>query len=200
MKIIPPKVLLFDWGDTLMSEDGPQDFSMADWTDVRALDGAAEVLAELSSRYTLAVATNATVSKQPDIWRALGRVGLDRFIREVFCFTEIGRKKDDPAFWRIVLDRLQVSPAEAVMIGDSLEQDVFGPRKAGVRAIWFNWKNEVLPADDVRVIRHLKELLTMFPNLRDRDLFAAGHTSLIPLGMAPPCQGEPTVPPPSFET
>jgi putative hydrolase of the HAD superfamily len=181
MKNLPPKVLLFDWGDTLMSEDGPQDFSMADWPEVRALEGAAGVLAALSSRYTLAVATNATISKQPDIWRALQRVGLAPFIREVFCFTEIGRKKDDPAFWQIILDRLRVGPAEVVMIGDSREQDVLGPRRAGIAAIWFKWKNDPPPTPDVPVIRHLRELLPMFMSEREPCCLTPPAAGISPL-------------------
>jgi hypothetical protein len=42
------RFVLFDWGDTLMSEDGPLDIPMADWPEVRAIDGAGEVLSLLS--------------------------------------------------------------------------------------------------------------------------------------------------------
>lgn len=62
-------MLLFDWGDTLMSEEGPQDITMADWPEVRAIDGAQGVLAALAPHCKLGVATNATVSKRSDIRR-----------------------------------------------------------------------------------------------------------------------------------
>lgn len=156
------KVVLFDWGDTLMSEDGPQDYTMADWPAVRALEGAADVLAALAGRYRIAIATNATISKQPDIKRALQRVGLAAFVGEIFCFTELGCRKDEPAFWRIVLERLQARETEVVMIGDSLEQDVLGPQRAGLAAIWYNWKACPPPAvPEIRTIRKLDELLPL---------------------------------------
>ncbi|TMB42892.1 MAG: hypothetical protein E6J58_01255 [Deltaproteobacteria bacterium] len=71
---MPLAWVLFDWGDTLMSEDGPADTPMALWPEVRVIDGAAAVLAALAPRYRIAVATNATVSDRTSIRRALARV------------------------------------------------------------------------------------------------------------------------------
>lgn len=164
------KVILFDWGDTLMSEDGPPDYTMADWPVVRALDGASEVLAALAERYRIAIATNATISKRPDIERALQRVGMAAFVGEIFCFTELGCRKDSLAFWHIVLARLQVNTTDVVMIGDSLEQDVLGPQRAGIAAIWFNWKAQPVPAEcKVPVIRGLAELPPLIDELSGRN-------------------------------
>ena len=73
-RAMPLAWVLFDWGDTLMSEDGPADTPMALWPEVRVIDGAAAVLAALAPRYRIAVATNATVSDRTSIRRALARV------------------------------------------------------------------------------------------------------------------------------
>jgi len=136
------RIILLDWGDTLMSEAGPVDIPMADWAEVRVIDGAHEVLAFLSKRYRIGLATNAVVSKKTDVVRALGRVGLNTFIDEIFCFTELGHKKNEPEFWGAVLTRLGAQTDELIMIGDSLEQGVLAPMKVGIRAIWFNWKEK----------------------------------------------------------
>ncbi|MGA2604327.1 MAG: HAD-IA family hydrolase [Verrucomicrobiia bacterium] len=151
--------VLFDWGDTLMSEAGPLDIPMADWPEVRTIDGAREVLAQLSKSYRIAVATNAAVSRKRDIVRALERVGLNAFITEIFCYTELGHKKDEPEFWEAVLARLGAHRSELVMIGDSLEQDVLGPMCVGIRAIWFNWKREscTVPVS-IQSVRSLREV------------------------------------------
>jgi aminoglycoside 6'-N-acetyltransferase I len=142
-----------------MSEAGPVDIPMADWPEVRAIDGASEVLSLLSKRYRIAIATNATVSKKSDVVHALGRVGLNAFIEEIFCFTELGHKKSEPGFWDAVLTRLGAQKNELIMIGDSLEQDVLGPMRVGIRAIWFNWKQESFSgAPSIRSIRALREL------------------------------------------
>lgn len=165
MKVRALKYVLFDWGDTLMSEDGPQDRSMADWPTVQAIEGAQSVLADLASRYTLAVATNATISNHGDIARALQRVGLAGFMKEIFCYTEIGSKKDEPRFWQVVLDRLDARADEVLMVGDSLAQDVHGPQQAGIRAIWFNWKRAPRPREgEVTEILRLDELPLLLEN------------------------------------
>jgi putative hydrolase of the HAD superfamily len=156
--------ILLDWGDTLMSEDGPVDIPMADWPTVRTMDGALEVITALGRSYRLAIATNATVSSRADIVRALARVGLTQFVSEIFCYTELGHKKDEPEFWQIVLARLGARSDEVVMVGDSLEQDVLSPCRAGLPAIWLNWKraNEDA-AGDVPIIHSLRELPNMLP-------------------------------------
>src|SRR5207245_1505284 len=138
------RFILFDWGDTLMSEDGPADIPMARWPKVRALEDAPEVVGLLARRYTLAIVTNATVSRRPDIVQGLERAGMGTFFSKIFCYTEIGRKKDDPEFWRVVLARLSASPREVIVVGDSLEQDVLGPMRCGLRAIWFNRKRQAV--------------------------------------------------------
>jgi len=134
----PARWVLFDWGGTLMSEEGPLDVPMALWPDVRAIEGAAVVLAALSRRYRLGVATNASVSTRGMIEIALGRVGLRDLISEVFCYSDLGARKDEDAFWRAVLDRLGVEATAVAMIGDSLEQDVLAPRRFGIATVWFN--------------------------------------------------------------
>ena len=159
MMIAKLRFVLFDWGDTLMSEAGPVDIPMADWPEVRVIDGANEVLEQLSKSYRIGLATNATVSSKPDVVRALERVGLNAFISAIFCYTDLGHKKNEPEFWEAVLARLGAHQSELVMIGDSLEQDVLGPRRAGIRAIWFNWKGESCPTPvSVQVVRSLREV------------------------------------------
>ena len=129
---------LFDWGGTLMSEEGPLDLPMALWPEVAALEGAHETLATLSRRYRIGVATNASVSKRNMIEVALGRVGLRDYVSDVFCYSEIGARKDSDDFWRAILERLGAEAEDLVMVGDSLAGDVLAPRSFGIYAIWFN--------------------------------------------------------------
>jgi HAD superfamily hydrolase (TIGR01549 family) len=44
-----------------------------------------------------------------------------------------GRTKPHPTIFRAVLERLEVEPAQAAMVGDSLEDDIEGARAAGIR-------------------------------------------------------------------
>ena len=146
---------------------GPEDIPMAFWPEVSAIEGATEALAVLASRYTLAIATNASVSRKGDIRRALTRVGLAGYIAQIFCYTELGRRKEEPEFWDTVLSQLGASRAEVVMVGDSLAQDVLAPLQFGIRAIWFNWKNQIPPNPlSAPVIHHLSALPTLLDRLQ----------------------------------
>jgi RimJ/RimL family protein N-acetyltransferase len=132
------RCVLFDWGGTLMSEDGPLDIPMGLWPEVRAIDGAVDTLAQLALTHRIAVATNATVSSRDMIERALDRAELFQHVTDIFCFTEIGARKESSRFWTQVLEELGMSAREVVMVGDTLEPDVIGPRSFGIPAIWFN--------------------------------------------------------------
>ena len=135
----PPKLwTLFDWGGTIMSEEGPLDLPMALWPEVTAIEGAHETLATLSRRYRIGVATNASVSRRNMIEVALGRVGLRDYVSDVFCYAEIGARKESDEFWRATLERLGAEVDDLAMVGDSLEGDVLAPRSFGIFAIWFN--------------------------------------------------------------
>jgi HAD superfamily hydrolase (TIGR01549 family) len=46
-----------------------------------------------------------------------------------------GRVKPHPTIFQAALERLGVAPADAVMVGDSLEEDIEGARALGMRAI-----------------------------------------------------------------
>jgi putative hydrolase of the HAD superfamily len=158
--------IVFDWGDTLMSEAGPLDIPMAHWPTVHAIDGAAAVLSSLAEQYQLAVATNAVVSDRVLVECALERVALRQFIAALFCYRELGVKKVESAFWDIIVARLAVRRDELVMIGDNLEQDVLAPRRAGIAAVWFNWKRAPQPSGiDVPTITRLDALPSLIANM-----------------------------------
>ena len=144
-----------------MSEEPPEDatreLSMGLWSKVRAIDGAHEALAALAPDHRIGLATNATVSGRDMIERALSRVGLRQYISDIFCFTELGMRKESAEFWSHVLSFLKMAPADVAMVGDTLEPDVIAPRRYGVYSIWFN-ENARQPAADFPTIERLVDL------------------------------------------
>jgi aminoglycoside 6'-N-acetyltransferase I len=132
------RAICFDWGDTLMSEQGPRDLPMALWPEVRVIPGATGMLAALHGDYRLCIATNASVSSRPMIEQALERVGLRHYFAAVFCHAELGMRKESPAFWHAVARMLDLEFDQVAMLGDTLECDVRTPRALGIHAVWFN--------------------------------------------------------------
>jgi membrane-associated phospholipid phosphatase len=182
------RVVLFDWGDTLMVDDG-QPGSMADWPRVAAVPGAAEALAALHGLCLLCVATNADDSGAEEVMAALGRVGLARFIDRVFSSRDLGARKPDPAFYAAVLETLRADaaargepalrPDEVVMVGDDFENDVAGAAAAGLRAVWFDPRNTAhFPAagPPMTVVTDLRRLAELLPPAAgpDREEHRAG--------------------------
>lgn len=73
---------------------------------------------------------------QPD----LERMGLAERLDFAVFSSEVGRRKPDPAIFRVALEALQVEPEETIFVGDRLYEDVRGAGELGmttVQALWF---------------------------------------------------------------
>ncbi len=100
-----------------------------------------QVLHELKKQFRLGLLTNGA----PDIQGAkIEGSNLAGFFETIIISGDHGFGKPDPRIFRLVLERLKVAPAEAVMIGDSLNRDIAGARDAGIRTIWINRYNRTL--------------------------------------------------------
>ena len=88
--------------------------------------------------------TNGASCLQREKFEASGLA--DRF-DAVVVSGELRSAKPDPAVYAHALQALGAEPGDAVMVGDSLRNDVDGPVAAGLRAIWLNRTGEPRPAD-----------------------------------------------------
>ncbi|WP_159899850.1 HAD family hydrolase [Salinirussus salinus] len=106
-----------------------------DHTRVDPLPGAHRALNALDSRYSLAAVTNGGPGMQG---RKLAAVGLDdRFETVVHAGYETAAKPAVEPF-QAALESLGVAPERSVYVGNSLEADVAGANRAGVRSVWFD--------------------------------------------------------------
>jgi HAD superfamily hydrolase (TIGR01662 family) len=92
---------------------------------------------------------------------------LREFIAASVSSADHGYMKPHPSIFQTVLDDLRVVPAEAVMVGDSVSQDIEGALRAGMRAVLLHRSEHAAPrADELRargvaVIRSLTELTNL---------------------------------------
>jgi len=125
---------------------------------------AAGVLAALAARYRLGIVTNGASGVQRE---KLAGSGLAGHFGAVVVSGELGRGKPDPHVVRAALDALGVTPAEAVMVGDSIERDVAAARDAGVYAVWIDraGADANTPVPDARItsLHELPALLDALP-------------------------------------
>jgi putative hydrolase of the HAD superfamily len=113
----------------------------------------------------------AVVSDAPrmSVWMRLVSLGLDPFFDTVVSTDDTGKKKPDPAPFRMALNKMGVDPAEAIMIGDWAEKDMVGAKALGMKTVFarygddFNTKD---PGSDYE-ITDFSELITIVNNLNN---------------------------------
>ncbi len=135
--------LLLDWGDTLMRVFPEAKASMAEWPTVELMPGVRTVLPALQKAgLYLALISNAGNSDTLQVRKTLRRAGLDELIERIYLARELGSRKPEAAFFSAVLHDLKCSPSQALVVGDSLIEDVIGAQRAGMQAIWFRHHRE----------------------------------------------------------
>jgi putative hydrolase of the HAD superfamily len=92
-----------------------------------------EVLRRLKERYRLAVVTDAQSAYALPELRA---VGLHEYFDPIVISGDYGYRKPDPRLFQAALDRLQVTPDQAIFVGDDRYRDVFGARQLGMKTVW----------------------------------------------------------------
>ncbi|CAG7642387.1 HAD family hydrolase [Paenibacillus allorhizosphaerae] len=103
-----------------------------------------ELLKELHGTYKLGIVTNGTSRWQRDKLEALGIQTLFE-PGAVFISDEVGFEKPSSEIYRKALHYFGVKPEEVLFVGDSWNNDVIGPMRAGMRSIWYNKKMASVP-------------------------------------------------------
>ena len=86
---------------------------------------------------------------------------LEGLIAGAISSSQHGYMKPHASIFEAALKLLDVAPHEAVMVGDSVKQDIAGARRVGMHAVLVNRSSEapvIAGTDDVPIIRALTEL------------------------------------------
>jgi putative hydrolase of the HAD superfamily len=68
-----------------------------------------------------------------EAWLRLAYLNFHQIVDAVVTFDDTGVRKPDPAPFRLILEKLQVSPDEAIMVGDWAERDILGASQVGMK-------------------------------------------------------------------
>ncbi len=137
----------------------------------RLMPDAMEVLVRLSPKYRVGLLTNGA----PDLQREkIAASGLGGFFDAIAISGEHNVGKPEPEIFHRLLAELDVPPAEAVMVGNSLERDIAGATNAGLRSIWIKVPGSEETADvtPTAQILTLAELPGLVANLGAADPLA----------------------------
>lgn len=132
------------------------------------------VLHSLSGRFPLFAASNGTLQMQLS---RLKSAGLFSYFSDVFVSDEIGFENPDSRFFSKCLHRIHFRPEEVLMVGDSLQADIAGGAKSGLKTCWLNRTKKLNPTDIIPdyEIRGLSELLTLLINENEERTYGNSY-------------------------
>ena len=126
------------------------------------IDGAMDILQYLCSKYRVFAASNAIEKQQ--IAR-LKKVEMHDLFEKLFISEGIGHDKPSKEFFEYCFSSVgDITPSEAVMIGDSINADIKGGKDYGLTTVWFNRYGKKNPYPDyvdyeVRNLEDIKKIL-----------------------------------------
>jgi putative hydrolase of the HAD superfamily len=136
-----------------------EDYVKISPTKTNLFDGARKVLEYLQNKYTLHIISNGF--KETTLTK-MELSGLNPYFSNVIISEEVGVNKPDKAVFQYAIDKANAQVEESIMIGDSLEADIYGAQNFGMKAIFFNPQHKEKPEDVSMQILHLEELINLF--------------------------------------
>ncbi len=123
------------------------------------IEGAIELMDYVKDRYTLSIITNGFKEVQ---YIKMEESGLSKYFSHVFISEEVGYNKPSPDIFKHAMQTSGASIAEnCLMIGDSLEADILGAIKAGMKAVYLNPESKNATENDFITVKSLKEIKTI---------------------------------------
>ncbi len=115
------------------------------------LEGAEELLSELSGRFAVYLITNGTASVQHT---RLENSGILPYLSGVYISEEVGADKPSEVFFERVLEALgNPDKRECLVIGDSLSSDIDGGNRVGIDTCWYDPSGLLPPAHIVPTVQ-----------------------------------------------
>jgi len=104
------------------------------------MESARELLQSLYGKYQLCIITNGVASTQR---KRLIDSGINDLFSHLIISEEIGFEKPDRRYFEAVKEICQIDdPKAALVIGDSLNADIFGGASFGFDTCWYNPQNK----------------------------------------------------------
>ena len=111
-------------------------------------DGTKEVLGYLQQNYRLHIITNGFEEVQH---KKLENSGIAPFFDTVTTSEEAGVKKPGAKIFQLAMAKAKAVTAASLMVGDTYEADIVGAKNLGMSVLYFNYRNESIPEDIVKI-------------------------------------------------
>lgn len=123
------------------------------------IPGVLDTVQKLHRSFVLIAATNGSDCPRKN---KLESSTIFQFFSGYFSSEALSIAKPSSAFFKTILNQLEVSPVEAISVGDSYYNDILPAIEIGMTAVWFNWKNNKLDCADP--LQRFAEIMS-FPEL-----------------------------------
>lgn len=114
----------------------------------------------MASGFRIAIIMNGLRADQEEITEG---IGLANYVERVFTSEEAGAAKPDAIIFRFALDKMGVNAEDALMVGNSVREDIKGAIGAGMKAVLYDPSSESKAATfngtEVPIIKRMEELL-----------------------------------------
>lgn len=140
-------------------ENFEEDYVNIGPTKKNLFESAEKVLNYLHKKYHLHIISNGF--KEATLMK-MQVSNLNPYFKNVIISEEVGVNKPDKAIFEYALNLAEAKKQNSLMIGDSLEADIYGAQNFGIKAIFFNPLKAQKPDDVAEQIHHLEELLNHF--------------------------------------
>lgn len=101
---------------------------------VRIDEDARTVLKKLSRRFKLGIVSNFAIPEC--VLKLLKRDSLAEFFAVVVVSGAVNKRKPSPEIFQMALEKLCVDAESAVFVGDTVDADIQGPQKIGMKTIY----------------------------------------------------------------
>ena len=125
------------------------------------IDGAEDLLSELSQKYDLYLMSNGTAAVQD---RRIAASGIAKYFKGIFISEKVGYNKPAIEFFEKCFAEIpDFKKEESIIIGDSLSSDIKGGINAGIKTCHYNpsgaRKDGAVPDYTIRSLGELPSLL-----------------------------------------
>ena len=104
------------------------------------IDGAEQVLSQLSKKYELYIVTNGMIKTQH---ARLNAANLTPYFKRIFVSEETNYQKPQIEFFNYVMSNVKdFKKSTSMIIGDSFSADIVGGFNAGIDTCWLNAHNQ----------------------------------------------------------
>ncbi|MGB9676249.1 MAG: HAD family hydrolase [Candidatus Bathyarchaeales archaeon] len=96
---------------------------------------------------------------QTDVNKILAKLGLEGFFDVKVCIDTVGKAKPANEIFTYACEKLGLQPKDVLFVGDSIEIDYEGARKAGLKALLIDRNGK--QKRNIRKIKSLQEILSL---------------------------------------